>query len=127
VEEAAAYEPKYYHEAAELYRRAGYMDRALYMNSLVLDQTVKTKQRFNLLLEQNRYEEAMALEARLKRLGALNEDSMRYAMAYVHFNAQHFDEASAYLNQISSSGFFREASQLRKAIEMMRNRDVEFF
>lgn len=127
VEETAAYEPKYYYEAAELYRRAGQLSRALYNNSLLTNQETKTEQRFNLLLALERYEEALALEARMKRLGLLEKDSIRYAMAYVHFKAQHFDQANAYINAISSAEYFREATQLRKAIELMRKREYRYF
>lgn len=127
VEQAAAYNRELYHEAAELYRRAGVLDRALYLNSLVEDQKKKAVQRFNFLLEMERFEEAMALEKRLDRLGALEEDGMRYAMAYVHFLAQHFDRASEYLNRITSSEYFREATQLRKAVETVRSSGTTYF
>jgi tetratricopeptide (TPR) repeat protein len=127
VEQAAASNGKLYYEAAELYRRAGVLNRALYLNSLVTDQQKKAVQRFNFLLEMERFEEAMALEKRLDRLGALEEDGMRYAMAYVHFHAQHFDRASEYLNRITSSEYFREATQLRKAIETLRTSGTTYF
>jgi hypothetical protein len=127
VEEAAAYNPMLYHEAAELYRRAGNSRRALFLNTLVTDQAIKTQQRFTLLLDLERYEEARALEDRLERLGRLEEDNMRYAMAYVHYKTQHFEVAVDYLNTISGTDYFRQATQLRRAIELVRNDDTRFF
>lgn len=127
IEEAAAYNGELYYEAAELYRRAKIYNRALYLNSLILDQATKAKQRFNILIETNRFEEALALEKRLDRLGALDDDGMRYAMAYVHFSAGHYEKASAYINKISGSKYFREATQLRKAIELMKKKETQYF
>jgi tetratricopeptide (TPR) repeat protein len=127
VEEAAVYNPDYTHEAAELYRRGGDLQRSLYLNSQVVDARTKARQRFSLLLQQSRYEEALALEARLARLGALDDDSMRYAMAYVQFQAQRYQRAREYLNQISSAEFFREATQLRRAIEIRQESDYQYF
>lgn len=127
VEEAAAYNADYTHEAAELYRRGGDLQRALYLNSQVTDARIKARQRFSLLLQQERYEEALALEQRLVRLGALDDDSVRYAMAYVQFQAQRYQRARDYLNRISSSEFFREATQLRRAIDVRQESDYQYF
>jgi tetratricopeptide (TPR) repeat protein len=127
VESAAISDPRFYYEAAELYRRAGILSRATYMNSLVSDQEKKTAQRFQLCLERQKFEEALALEPRMIRLGLVSDDAMKYAMAYVHFYAQHFERAEAYLNQITGSEYFREAVQLRKAIEVAKDREDLYF
>lgn len=127
VEQAAAYNSELYSEAAELYRRAGELERALYMNSLVIDQTVKATQRFNLLISLSRYEEARALESRLERLGVLDTDALRYAMAYVNYRTQHFEEASEYISQITDDEYFRQAAQLRRAIESVRAQEIRYF
>lgn len=127
IEEAAAYDAQYYHDAAELFRRAGDTDRALYLNSLVTDPEKKTRQRFNLLLSEERFEEALALEDRLERVGAQQDDAVLYALAYSHFQAQNFETAISYTNRISSSEYFRQATQLRQAIETVRNQPVRYF
>mgnify|MGYP006277605553 CR=1 FL=1 len=125
VEEAAALNFELYHDAAEIYRRAGDLDRALYLNSQVPDEEKKTRQRFNLLLAMNRYEEALALEGRLDRLGILDGDETRYAIAYAFFQTRQLDRSVEYLNRISSSEFFSRATQLRRAIETVRSSDTE--
>lgn len=120
VERAAANDPSLYFEAAEIYRRAGAYDRALFLNSLVLDEGNKAIQRFHVLLSMERFESAIALESRLQRTGNLNNDANRYAMAYGFFQVRKLDRAVEYLNRIDSTDFFRRATQLRQAIETVR-------
>lgn len=127
VEQAAATNFELYHEAAEIYRRAGKLRRALYLNSQVPDEQKKTRQRFNLLLALERYEQAVALEPRLQRIGALEEDSVRYAVAYAQFQIGRYDAAAGHINRISSSEYFGRATQLRQAIETVRNERVRYF
>lgn len=120
VQRAASYNPELYFEAAEIYRRAGAYNQALYLNSLVLDETKKALQRFNILLSMERYESAVSLEARLRRNGSLTEDGILYAMAFGLFKTRRLDDAVIYLNRIESPDFFRRATQLRSAIETVR-------
>jgi tetratricopeptide (TPR) repeat protein len=127
VEQAAATNFQLYHEAAEIYRRAGSLERALYLNSQVPDEERKTRQRLNLLLALERYEQAVALEPRLERIGALEEDSVRYAVAYAHFQIGRYEQAASHINRISSSEYFGRATQLRQAIETVRNERVRYF
>lgn len=120
IETAAARNQALYFEAAELFRRAGEYERALYLNSLVLEEGPKSLQRFNILLSQERYEESIAQEQRLLRSGELEADSTRYAMAFALFQTRQFDRAIFYLNQISDPEIFNQAVQLRRAIETVR-------
>ena len=127
IEEAAARNLSLYHEAAEIYRRAGDLSRALFLNSLVLDPAKKTRQRFNLLLAQERYEEAVALEPRLAAGGATEDDGVRYALAYAFFENRALDRAVEYLSEISSAEYFQQATQLRRAVETVRDREYIYF
>lgn len=127
VERAAGFNFALYSEAAEIFRRAGDMSRALFLNSLVVDETAKTRQRFNILMSSSRYEEALALESRLQRNGSLDDDNLKYAVAYALFQTGQFDRASIYLNQIASAEVFRQATQLRRAIETVRAQDFIYF
>ncbi len=127
VEEAAATNNALYHDAAEIYRRAGAYSKALYLNSQIVDQERKALQRFNLLIGMERYEEAVALEPRLVRSGASTEDATRYALAFALFQTRRLDRAAAYVNQISSVEYFRRATQLRRAIETIRAQDFQYY
>ncbi|MBN2510639.1 MAG: hypothetical protein JXB03_10185 [Spirochaetales bacterium] len=127
VEEAALFDPSLYVQASELYRRGGRLFRAMYLNTQVADQKEKTEQRFNIFLDQRKYENAYALEQRLQKYGSFSNEVYVYAMAYVLFQLQKYDQCIKYLNSITQSSLFREATQLRQAIEIMRKESVQFF
>jgi len=117
VEEAAAGEFSLYFEAAELYRRAGDLQKAFYLNTLVLDAEQKTRQRFRLLLASERFEEAVAMEPRLVRQAADEEDEIRYSLAYAYYRTGQLGRARGYLQGISDPEMFRRAVELRQIIE----------
>ncbi len=127
VEEAAAHNKKLYHDAAEIYRRAKAYSKALYLNSQITDQTKKSKQRFNLLVAMGRYEEALALENRLQQNGVLEDDAIKYALAYALFETRQLERSREYVNQISSADYFRRATQLRRAIETVKSEKYQYF
>ena len=94
LQEAAAFDNRYASEAAECFRRAEDLDRALYLNGMVADDEVKVRQRLGLLLQSGAFDQATSLDARLSRLGVLAQDeSVAYALAYAH--AQNGNHARA--------------------------------
>ena len=105
-------------EAAELYRRAGALNRALYLNRRVLDQKEKAKQRLGLLVEREMFERATALESRLSRLGLLKLDSVRYALAYAHFRTGNHEETIRLISKIKDTVLFDKATELRRIIQI---------
>lgn len=115
-EQAARLDPAYALDAAELYRRAGAPNRAVRMNALVGDQKKKMKQRVGILIDQRRYEEAAAMQPRLLRLGLLDDDNMRYALAYAKFRVGELKAAEALLDQVQDREVFRRAAALRQAM-----------
>ena len=127
VEEASLSYAQLILEAAELYRRTKQYNRALYLNGLISDLPQKTKQRFNLLLESEKYESAMALLPRLERQGLMEEDRMKYAAAYVCFQVQSYDRAQEYLSKITSSDVFSQAVALRRALETAKAEPLVLF
>lgn len=122
LEEAAWREPRYLAEAAELYRRAGQVERALYLNAELRDQAAKARQRLGLLLERGDHERAAALAPRLSRLGLLDDEEVRYALAYVCYRTGDLDRAAERLRGITRPDLFGAASELRKAIDAERAR-----
>ncbi len=115
-EAAARVDPKYTLEAAEVYKQAGLVDRAMFLNTRVSDQKAKTKQRLALVLASERYESVAAMLPKLKRLGLLSDDNVRYALAYAFHKTQRFAEAEEQLKAIKSPEVFEAALQLRKAM-----------
>lgn len=117
LEQAGRLDPTFYADAAELYRRAGAFYEALMHNGAIPDSKVKRRQRLAILLALKRYEEALAMERPLKRIGLLQEESVRYALAYAAFQAGHLQKTEALLHGIRDPKIFRQAAELRRLIK----------
>jgi len=120
MEEVARRDPAYLIEAAELYRRAGRLERALFLNAHVADQKAKMKQRLQILLQLERFEMVSAMEARLSRLGLLEDEQIRYALAYGFFMIRDFEAAERHLVGLHDRELFQKGVALRQAIVSCR-------
>lgn len=117
LQEAAVFDPELAVEAAECFRRAGDLDRALYLNGLVEDPAAKVRQRLGLLLEQGRYDQAAGLDPRLRRIGLLEQDQeLAYALAYAHLRSGHPERAEALLRTLTDPRLFQQATALRESM-----------
>lgn len=114
---AAQADPELLIDAAELYRRAGWLIQALTLNGQVIDQAKKLKQRLAIFLELARFDQAAAMRDDLERVGLLADEDIRYALAYALFKTGRFSEAEAELKQLTRSDLFRRAIELRRAME----------
>ncbi len=117
IYEASLLEPALTGEASELFRRAGRPNRALMLNGQISDQQVKFRQRLALLLELKRYEQAAAMENDLRRTGLIEDEDIRYALAYADFKTGDFDTAELHLQKLTRPDLFRKAAELRRAIQ----------
>jgi tetratricopeptide (TPR) repeat protein len=115
--QAALLDPQLLAEAAELYRRAGQTHRALTINSGLSDQPEKFRQRLALYLELHNYEQAAAMEVPLRRVGLLEDEDLRYAIAYSLFKTGDFAAAERHLAALNRPDLFRKAAELRRAIQ----------
>ncbi len=104
-------------DAAEAFRRAGQLERALYCNSLVPDPAAKARQRLGLLMEAQDHERAVALQPRLDRLGLLDDDALAYALAWSWFQLDDFDNSERLLRTLEDPTFFEYANQLRTEMQ----------
>jgi tetratricopeptide (TPR) repeat protein len=118
--EAAHREPRLRLEAAELFRRAGQLRRALWVNAGVSDQAAKTRQRLGLLTELGRFDSVLALAPRVERLGLAQDDALAYALAYACYRTGRLDEVERWLRPIRDPDAFRRANELRRALEICR-------
>ncbi len=117
---AALIDPTFALDAAELYRRAGRAERALWLNAMVLDQPSKVRQRLGILLDLERFEEVVAMGERVLRLEVATDDLV-YALAYAAFRTGRFDEAARWLDRIRSADLFERASALRASMALCRS------
>ncbi|PIQ38621.1 MAG: hypothetical protein COW59_00790 [Lysobacterales bacterium CG17_big_fil_post_rev_8_21_14_2_50_64_11] len=114
---AALHEPALNLEAAELFRRAGHYARALRLNALIADPQAKLKQRIGILIEQRRYDEVAASEAALARAGLLDDQDLRYALAYAWYRIGDHAAAERNLVPLQRPELFRKATELRRLMQ----------
>jgi hypothetical protein len=86
----------------------------------VSDQQAKFKQRLGLLIEQERFEEAAALEPRLSRLGLLEDQELVYGLAYSYFRVGKLRQAEGWLQRISAPDLFHKVVELRRVMAACR-------
>lgn len=120
LSDLARHHPDLLPEAAELQQEAGRLHRALLLNTAVSDQTKKYRQRLSLMIAMERWEMAAGMEEALTRNGLLDDDAIRYALAYALFKAGRYDRADETLAGISGGEDFRRATDLRQAMEQCR-------
>jgi predicted Zn-dependent protease len=113
---AGELDPALFASAAEAFRRAGELQRALYLNSRVPDPVEKVRQRLGLYAEAGSWPKVTSLADRLERLGLLDEDPVAYAMAYAWYQLGEVGEAKRYLRRIQDPKWFQDATTLRQAM-----------
>lgn len=108
-------------EVAELYLKMGKIQQAKFWNTRIKDQKIKIKQRLAIILSEENFELAASMETRLSRLDLLSDEDIRYALAYSLFKTGHFDKAKKHLLHLKRADLFKNANELRKAMEICTN------
>jgi len=116
LEQAALRNHEYLSDAAELYQRAGFPMRALFLNERTTNQKKKYKQRLSLLLESSHYQQAVDMEEALYRVGLLDNEDIRYALAYAAFKVGNYDTVRRHLNILKRPALFKKATALRQTM-----------
>ena len=124
-EQGSYYEHKYVKEAAELHRRVGLIPHALYLNSQITDKKEKLKQKIAIYVEREEYEKIIGLIDALKRYKMLDDDTVRYAVAYAYYMAKDYEEAEVQLKKITDNELFSKATIIRKNIEKCQDNSME--
>jgi len=124
-DEASIEDGKYTKEAAEMLRRARQFTLALYKNAQLTDTKEKYKQRVAIYLEFGEYERVVATDSALERSGLLEDENIRYALAYSYYMTGNFDKSEAQLKELSRPDLFEKATELRKSMEKCQNNSWE--
>ncbi|HEY7906888.1 MAG TPA: tetratricopeptide repeat protein, partial [Wenzhouxiangella sp.] len=103
-------------EAAELFRQTGRLTEALTLNGQAIDQPKKLKQRLAILIGLSRFNQAAAMAEDLERVQLLDEEHIRYALAYALFKTGDFEAARAELFFLENPENFRKATELRRVM-----------
>ncbi len=114
---AAEVDGRWADEVAELYRRGGNEAAALVWNGRVTDPKEKARQRFALLLAEESWERALAMEERLTSLGILpGDEEVRYGLGYARIKVGDVVGAERALQGIAEPRLFEQARALREVM-----------
>jgi len=116
-ENASVFERGYTKEASEIYRRAKAFVQALYLNSQVLDQKEKLKQRLAIYVEFGEFDRAVAMHTDMQRAGLLKDEEIRYALAYTYYMNGDFERSETLLKTLTKPDLFNKAVKLRDNME----------
>lgn len=125
MEHASHFDPAHLKDAVELYRRVKNYPHAIYLNTLQSDNAEKLKQNIAIFIEREEFEKVIGLRDALGRYGMLQDDNIRYALAYAYYMAHDFDAAEAELKKITDSELFAKATVIRKNIELCKDDSME--
>ncbi len=117
LEQASLYDASLLSEAAEVYRRAGRLYKALTLNASIRDRKVKLKQRLSILIALKRYDRAANMKSNLYRAGLLEDQNIRYALAYAYFASGQHEAASRQIDYLKDSEVFKKGVELRRVME----------
>lgn len=113
-ERAAAIDPSYYEQAAELALRNGFSYRSLQLNARIPDPKAKLKQRLSLFLKTQSFAQVVGLESALRRHRLLEDPDHLYGLAYAFFRLGDFVEAQKRLNRLQDARLLGKALALRQ-------------
>ncbi|MHC3995326.1 tetratricopeptide repeat protein [Thiomicrolovo sp. ZZH C-3] len=119
--EASIEDGKYTNESAEMYRRARDYVMALLKNTQMLDTKEKYKQRIAIFLEYGDFERIIVTRKAMQRSGLMDEENMRYALAYAYYMEGEFEQTEALLETLTQPDLFSKAVELRKKMEKCKN------
>jgi len=124
-DEASIEDQKYTKEAAEMLRRAREFTTALYKNTQIDDMQEKYKQRIAIFLEFGDYERVVVSRPALVRSGLIEDENIRYALAYAYYMTGEYDASENELKQLTRPDLFEKATELRKNMEKCQNNPWE--
>lgn len=116
LESAARLKPELANEAVELLRHAGKDFRAEILLASIPDESSELKQRVGIYLSRERYDLVAHLSPRLSSTGLLQDEELRYALAYSFYALGEFEKAQWHLNQLGREDLFEKALEIKKTI-----------
>jgi len=117
LEEASRQIPSLAFEASELLRQEGKAYRAHHLNMMTLDPSNRVKQHLALSLESEDYSAVKSLLPQVLKLNLLENEEIRYAMAYSLYQEGDLGRSLKMLSGIQKDNLFQKAVELRREIQ----------
>jgi tetratricopeptide (TPR) repeat protein len=124
-EQSSYYDKKYLKDAVEMSRRAGENLHAHYLNSQNTNKVQKLKQKIAIYLNEEEYRKIIGLNKALKRYKMLDDDNLRYTLAYSYYMVGDYEKSEKHLKYISDNELFSKATVIRKNIEKCTKNSLE--
>jgi len=83
----------------------------------MLDTKEKLKQRVAIYIEFGSYERIIVSKRALERSELIDDESIRYALAYSYYMTRSFDASEVQLQQLTRPDLFKKATELRKNMQ----------
>lgn len=124
-EQSSYFDKKYIKDAVEMNRRAGNNLHAHYLNSQNINKVQKLKQKIAIYLNEQEYRKIIGLKEALKRYKMLDDDNLRYTLAYSYYMVGDYKNSERHLKFISDNELFSKATVIRKNIEKCMKNSLE--
>jgi tetratricopeptide (TPR) repeat protein len=115
-ESLAIQSPKYYPEASELWRKAGYIKTAERLAFMIQDEEKALTQKITIALEEQDFTRIAGLGKQVLRSDLKANEDILYTMAYTHYVLGNFKNVESYLKNISRPDLFKKAISLRETM-----------
>ncbi len=116
LERAAKHNISLSYEAAEMLRQVGKSYRARFLNMSTMEPEKRLKQKLALFLEDDDYSSLKFMIPQLQKNKLLEDQEIRYAVAYSLFRTGDFKKSEDYLNTIDKDGLFEKSIELKREI-----------
>ncbi len=125
--QGAYHDRKYLKDAVEMHRRIKDYSHAIFLNAHMDDKVEKLKQLVAIVLERGEYEKVIGVKDELERYNLLDDDNIRYALAYSYYMAKDYDQAEFHLKRIQDNELFSKGTVIRRNIEKCRENSMGCF
>lgn len=113
---ASLVDAKYSYHAAEINRQTGRYERSQYFNARIPDEKERLKQKLAIYVDKGQFAMIASLESILQRSPLINDDEIRYALAYSLVRMGEYKRPLQYLAKITNKDFLEKTVILRNAL-----------
>jgi Tfp pilus assembly protein PilF len=113
----AHFKPNYLAEASELWRKAGYPNKASRLAALIPQEQKRLKQKLTIALQNKSYQEMTGLGVLINRSALKENEDVQYSLAYAHFMLGEFKKSESYLQRITNADLLKKSLSLRETIQ----------